>query len=117
MVDEDRAFVHAGEGAVGAVDNVAQVVVVADAGEHQVRPRGRLGRGGAQAPAVLLDPGFRLGAGAVKDGHLVAGPGQVPGHGIAHGAKADERRFGARHVRFSCAGNGGGRWISGGATL
>ena len=34
MVDEDRAWLHAGEGAVGPKRHGAQIVVIADAGEH-----------------------------------------------------------------------------------
>ncbi len=40
--------------------------------------------------ACLLDPRVRAGGGAVVDGDLVPGPGEVPGHRCAHHAKAEE---------------------------
>ena len=45
VVDEDRALLHAGEGAVLAVDDRTHVVVVADAAEHDVAVLGRRRRG------------------------------------------------------------------------
>ena len=36
VIDEGRALLHAGEGAIGAKRDRAQVVVVADAGHHEI---------------------------------------------------------------------------------
>ena len=60
VVDEDRAGLHAGEGAVRAQHHAAQVVVVADTAEHDLRAcRGFARRGGGLA-AEFGGPGLRL---------------------------------------------------------
>ena len=51
MVDEDRAVLHAGEGAVGAERDRAQIVVVADAAEHEI-----LALGGGLGVGAELPP-------------------------------------------------------------
>ena len=60
VVDEDRAALHAGEGAVGPERDRAQIVVVADAGEDEIAALG----GGAgrrrRLAAVFGDPLPRL---------------------------------------------------------
>ncbi len=90
MVDEDGARLHAVEGAVGAGRHRAQVLVVADAAEHHVLPLGRFGRRRGGAPAMRGDPLLRPRRGAVVDGDLMAGLGEVPGHGKAHDAEAEK---------------------------
>ena len=59
------------EGALGAERDVAQVVVVADAAEHEVLVLGGVGRRRRGLAAVFLDPGLGLGAVAVVDGEIV----------------------------------------------
>ena len=99
MVDEHRALAHAGEGAIGAERDFAQVVVVADAAHHEV-----LARAAAFGVAAVLPPNSvthfsRLGGGAVIDRDLVAAfVLEMPGHGVAHDAQAQKRYL--RH-RFS----------------
>ena len=61
------------EGAVGAERHLAQVVVVADAGEDDVCICAAAAAGvRRERAAVFGDPGLGLGAGAVVDGDVVA---------------------------------------------
>ena len=83
---------HAGEGAVVAERDRAQVVVVADAGEDDIGASAAASPAWRRAtcrrtPATQLP---RLGGGAVVDGDRVAGARQVAGHRIAHDAEAEE---------------------------
>ena len=84
VVDQYRFGRHGGQYAGIAQHHRAQVVVVADAGEHQFRVPGRLGGAGGTAPAVALDPLPGAARGAVVDGDLAAAGLQVAGHGKAH---------------------------------
>ena len=93
MVDEDRARRHAGERAVRAQHHAAQVVVVADAGEHDLGACDGFTRRGGMAAAKFRCPGLRLGGRAVIDGDVVAGARQMAGHGQAHDAQAEECDF------------------------
>jgi hypothetical protein len=52
------------------------------------RRRGLARRGGGGRR--IRHPGLGLGGGAVVDGDLVAGAGQMAGHGIAHHAQAEK---------------------------
>ena len=61
VIDEDGALPHAGQRAQFAEGDAAQIVVVADAGEHELGFARRLGRRIGQAAAELLHPGFGLG--------------------------------------------------------
>jgi hypothetical protein len=54
VVDQHRALGHAGQGAVIAEDDRAEVLVVADAGENQLRALDRLARRFGQASAMPL---------------------------------------------------------------
>ena len=65
-------FLHGREGALGAERDLAQVVVVADAAEHEVGVLGGVRRRRRGLAAVLLDPGLGLGGVAVVDGEVVA---------------------------------------------
>ena len=99
VIDEDRAFLHAGEHAVIAVDDRAHVVVVADAHHDEVAVLRRLARRQRMLAAVLFCPLLRFRRGAVVDGDVVAAfLEQMPGHGITHDAEA-ERNF--RHLSVS----------------
>ena len=94
MVDENLALAHAGEGAIGAERDLAQVVVVADASHDEVLALGGGLRGSGGFAAILLDPGVGLGGGAVVDRHLVAAfVLEMPGHGVAHHAQAQKRHL------------------------
>ena len=93
MIDEDAAPLHAREGAIGTIDDLAQVVVAADAGENDLgAERGSLWRIGAVTRVDQI-PGVDPGAGAVVDRDVVAGLGEMPGHWKAHVAQPDKRDF------------------------
>ena len=80
--------------------DVAHVVVVADAAEHEVLVLGGVRRRRRGLAAVLLGPGLGLGAVAVVDGEIVpALLAEMPRHRVAHHAQADPRHF--RHVASS----------------
>jgi len=99
VIDEDRALLHPRQHTVIAIDDRADVVVVADAHHDEIAVLGGLARRGRVLAAVLLGPLLRFGRGAVVDGHVVAAfLEQVAGHGIAHDAEAEERYFRHRFV-------------------
>ena len=75
VVHIHRARPDAGEDAVIAVNDAAHVIVVADAGEHDVRAFRRLAGRCGGAASMRGGPVFGLFAGAVVDGDLVAGGG------------------------------------------
>jgi hypothetical protein len=81
---------HAGKGAIGAQHHAAQVIIVADAGEHDLRAGSRLARRGGTLAAVLLDPLLGFLRGAIEHRDLMAGARQVARHRIAHHAQAEE---------------------------
>ena len=90
MIDEDRARAHAGEGPVFAQADRPEVVVVADAGEHELAVLPGLPRPRRAAPAESLDPPRGDRGGPVVDDDVVARCPEMPGHGKSHHAKADE---------------------------
>ncbi len=91
MVDESCALPHTRKCAVVAERDAAQVIVIANAGQHQFGAvRGFTWRTGCAA-AVLGHPLFRFGKGAVIDGDVEAGLGQVSGHGMSHDTEAEKR--------------------------
>ena len=102
VVDEDRAALHAGEGAVVAERDRAQVVVVADAGEHDLGALGRRGAAWPRSCRRIPRPMPGLGGGAVVDGHARGrrAPGgrpsdspSRPGRGRRRGATGSGRRL------------------------
>ena len=100
MVDDDRALRDAGEDAVLAEHDLAEIVVVADAGHDEVLALGRRLRRRRAAAAMLGHPLFRLGGGAVVDRDLVAAFRlEMPRHRVAHHAEPDKRHL--RHRFFS----------------
>src|SRR5690349_11640370 len=118
MVDEHRALLHAGKGAVGPDCHRTQIVVIADAAHHKVLALGgglRCRRG--LAPELVSPfPGLR--GGAVIDGHLMAALfDEVSRHRKTHHAETEKSDF-----RHSCYLGGwpaasklAGRYLEGGA--
>ena len=94
VVDEGRAFLHAGERAIGAERDRAQVVVVADTGHHEILAlRGGLRRCGGLA-AEFLGPCLGLGRRPVEDRDLVAAfDDQMSCHGKTHDAETEKSDF------------------------
>ena len=90
MIDENRAFVHPGEGPVGTGADGPQVIVIAHTGHHEVSAFSSFSRGRGHLATMLFHPGFSLGGGAVIDGNGVPFGLQVAGHRIAHHAQAQE---------------------------
>ncbi|SCM75489.1 hypothetical protein KL86PLE_20157 [uncultured Pleomorphomonas sp.] len=91
VIDEDGARLHAGEGAVRTEHDGAEIVVVADAGEHEIGLRRRLARRRRGASAEGIYPGLRLGAGPIVDRHVVAAARpKMTGHRVAHYAESEE---------------------------
>ena len=90
VVDEDRTCGHRLEGAVLAQRHAAQVVVVADAAEHELGVLRRLRGRWSMSAAVLGDPFLGFFPRPVVDGDIVPRLREVPGHGVAHDAQSDE---------------------------
>jgi len=90
VIGEDGAAAHAGKGALRAGRDLADVVVIADAGEDDLGAFGGLRRRRARGAAIFLDPGLRLGRRAVVDGDLMARFGKMPRHRIPHHAQPEE---------------------------
>ena len=93
MVDENRPRPHAGEGAVVAERDRPHVVIVADAGQNEVPPRGGRRRSRRARAAVFPDPFRRDGRSPVVDDDVVAGALQVAGHRKSHDAETQESDF------------------------
>ena len=94
MIHQHAVRPQPGERAVVAVRDAADVVVVADAHEHELGALGRLARRRRGAPAILVGPGCGLLGGAVVHAHVVAFGPEVSGHRIAHDAEPDEGALG-----------------------
>ena len=106
VVDEYGALFHAGEGAVGADRDRAQVIVVADAAHHEILTFGRFLRRRRGAPAEFVRPFLRLGAGPVVHGHLVAAFfHQMSCHGETHYAETEKSDFSHMQYLESFAGD------------
>ena len=102
VIDHDGARPHAGEYALLAQHHLAQIVVVADAGHDEVLACRRLPRRRGAFAAVLGNPLFGLGRGAVENRHLVAALGlEMPRHRVAHHAKSDKRHLRHRVLQRS----------------
>jgi hypothetical protein len=109
VVDEHRTRLHAGECAVLAEHDRAQVVVVAHAAEHDVGVVRSLPRRGRRCAAVLGGPLVRLGRRAVEDRDVVACAPEVAGHRIPHHAEPEEGDRPARHSAKSSISSPDGR--------
>ncbi len=94
MVDEGRAFFHAGERAVGAKRDRAQVIVVADTGHHEILALGGgLRRRGGLA-AEFLGPCLGLGRRPVEYGDIMAAFfDQMSRHREPHNAETEKSDF------------------------
>ena len=90
MVDEDRAGLHAVERAGLAQRHGAQIVVIADASEHDIGALGRRARRRRGGGGEFLRETLGLGGGAVIDRHRMARAREMAGDGITHHPKADE---------------------------
>jgi len=90
MIDEQRALAHRPEGAVAAERHLCEIVVVADAGQHDIGVLCRLGGRRRRRAAMGSDPGIGLGTGAVIDGEGMPRLDEMPRHRSAHDAGTDE---------------------------
>src|SRR4051812_1620446 len=94
MVDEGRAFLDAGEGAIGADRDRTQIIVVADAAHHEILTLGRGFRSCRRASAELARPFLRLRRSPVVDGHFVAAFfHQMSCHRETHHAETEKSDF------------------------
>ena len=107
VVHKDRIGGHTGEGAIGAQGDAAQVVVIANAGKNNRRPRRGFAGGFGDLAVMLRGPGLCTGGRAVVDGDVMSRRSQVAGHRPAHGAESKEgdvecrnRFVGAAHLAF-----------------
>ena len=94
VVDEGGALLHAGESAVRAEGDRAQVIVVADAAHHEILAfRGGFG-GGCGLAAELLRPGLGFGRSPVENRDLVTTFfHQMACHGKTHHAETEKSDF------------------------
>jgi hypothetical protein len=94
VVDEGRTLLHAGEGAVGAERDRAQIIVVADAANHKILAFGSSLRRRRAAAAELVGPFLRLRRRAVVHRHLMATLfHQMSCHGETHHAETEKSDF------------------------
>ena len=101
MIDKNRTLGHAAEGTPVADRHGAQVIVIADAGEHEVSSLGCLFRRRSGLAAVFLGPLLGLGGGAVVHRDLMSAFGlEIPGHRIPHDPQSDPCNA-LRHDLFS----------------
>jgi hypothetical protein len=104
VIDNHRVLAHAGEHTVVAEHDLAQVVVVADAGHHEILALGGLLWRRRAPAAELRYPFFGLGGGAVVDGDVVAALGlQMSGHRVTHDPQADKSYLRHRSSPFLAA--------------
>src|SRR4029079_4841443 len=93
------ALFHAGESAIGADRDRAQVIIVADATHHEILAFGGGLRRCAGLAAEFIGPFLRLCAGPVVNGDLVATLfHQMSRHGEAHYAETEKSDF--SHMRY-----------------
>ncbi len=94
VVDHDRALTHSGKDAVITEGDASQVIVIADAGKHDLGTGRSLARSRGLRTTMVLDPGRGLFGGTVVNGDVMPAGLQMPGHVISHDAKADEGNLG-----------------------
>src|SRR5262249_12853654 len=91
VIDYDCAFADAGENAVLAEHDFAQIVVIADAGHDEILTLRGLPRRRRALAAVLLDPFFDFGGGAVINGNLMAALRlEMTRYRVSHDPEPDE---------------------------
>ena len=101
VVDVDRAGLQAAERPVRPQRDLAKIVIVADAGEDEIRALRSFLRRGRELAAELRNPGLRLAKRAVIDGDIVPALGaDMPGHGIAHDAQPNKRNLAHRDTSW-----------------
>ena len=101
VIDEHRALLHAGEGAVCAERTSRRSLSLPTHIITKSWPSAASFGVAAALPPNCLDPFLGLGGGAVVDGDLVAALVlEVPGHGVAHDAKTEKRHL--RHRSPPC---------------
>ena len=94
MVGKDGAGFQRMKGAARPECDLAEIVVVADAGKHEIGAVSSLGRREAVRAAIIRDPVICFLLCAVEDSDVVVPAGlEVAGHGIAHHAKPDPSDF------------------------
>ena len=94
MIDERGAFLHARKSAIGADRDGAQVVVVADAGHHEILAFGRGLWRRCGLALEFLGPLFGFGWRPVVHRHLVAALGdEMSCHGETHDAETEKSDF------------------------
>ena len=93
VVNKNAARLHRAKRAVATQRDRCQILICADAADDGIDALSGLRRGRCDPAAMLGDPVFRLGAGAVIDDHLVACLGQMSGHRTPHDAKTNECEF------------------------
>jgi len=91
VIDQHAALRHAGQSALLTQYHTAQVIVVANAGHHELRTAGRFGRRRRVPARKLRHPAFGLRRAAVIHADFVSLTLQMPSHRIAHHAKPDKR--------------------------
>ena len=103
VIDEDRRFFEAFEGALRAGRHGAQIVVVTDAGKDKLLALRGLAGGRRAAAAKFFDPFLRPRGRAIVNRDVMTLRLEVSSHGIAHDAEAEERDFchGILSARFS----------------
>ncbi len=91
MVDIDGGAAERSEGALRPERHVAEIIVVADAGEDEVGAVSCLGRRRGEPSAEARDPIFSLLPRAVEHGNVVPPTAlEMAGYGKAHYAEPDK---------------------------
>ena len=91
VIDEQASRLHRAERAFAAQRHLAQVVISANATDYDLRLLRRFGRAGRDGPAIGFGPAFGFANGAVVNGQVVSGLGQMSCNRAAHDAQADKR--------------------------
>ena len=93
VVDEQRPFADALEGAIRPECHFAQIIVIAHTGKNDVLPFRRLARRPGQSAALLANPFLRLGERTIVYRDVMTFRLEMAGHGKAHDTQTDECCF------------------------
>jgi hypothetical protein len=93
MVDEQAARAQRAKGAVAAEGDGGDIVVRADAADHDVGFLGGLSGADRRRAAIAFHPGLGLAHGSVEHGELVTCPGKMTCHWRAHDPQPQKRYF------------------------